>query len=111
MLEYTDDHKSNFYLQTERGVREFHTGDMCNGKEASFHLIHHRIETGTNPWSIYSRVVWKDKDYILSNNHGKVPPGDCFIFMFDSEDVLNRPWPTCPAHDKALANGELILEK
>lgn len=111
MLEYTDDHKSNFYLQTENGVREFHTGDMCNGKEASFHLIHHRVETGTDPWSIYSRVVWKDKDYILSNNYGKVPPGDCFIFFFDSEDVLEQPWPTCPAHDKALANGELILEK
>lgn len=110
-LEYTDDHKSNFYLQTENGVREFHTGDMCNGKKASFHLIHHRIETGTNPWSIYSRIVWKDKDYILSNNYGKVPPGDCFVFLFDSEDALKHPWPTCSAHDKALANGELILEK
>jgi len=111
VLEYTTDHKSNLYLQTENGVREFHSGDMCNGKEASLHLIHHRVETGTTSWSIYSRIIWKDKDYVLTNNYGRVPPGDCFIFMFDSEDVLDRPWPTCPAHDKALANGELIREK
>lgn len=110
-LEYTTNHKSNLYLQTENGAREFHSGDMCNGKEASLHLIHHRVETGTTPWSVYSRIIWKDKDHVLKNNFGKVPPGDCFIFIFDSEDVLNRPWPTCPAHDKALANGEIILEK
>ena len=111
VLEYTTDHKSNLYLQTETGVREFHSGDMCNREKASLHLIHHRVETGTDPWSIYSRIIWKDKDHVLRNNYGKVPPGDCFIFLFDSEDVLDHPWPTCPAHDKALANGELILEK
>ena len=111
MLEYTTDHQSNLYLQTEAGVREFHSEDMCNGKKAGLHLIHHRVETGTNPWSIYSRIVWKEKDHLLINNYGKVPPGDCFIFLFDSEDVLDRPWPTCSSHDKALANGELILEK
>lgn len=111
VIEYTIDHKSNLYLQTETGVHEFHSGNRCNGKEASLHLIHHRVETGTNPWSIYSRIIWKEKDHILTNNYGKVPPGDCFIFLFDSEDVLERPWPTCPSHDQALANGELILEK
>ncbi len=111
IIEYAPDYKSNLYLQTEKGVREFHPGDMCNGKEASLHVIHHRVETGTDPWSIYSRIIWKDKDYILTNNYGKVPPGDCFIFLFDSEDVLDRPWPTCPSHDQALKNGELILEK
>ncbi|HAM88362.1 MAG: hypothetical protein US83_C0005G0023 [Candidatus Falkowbacteria bacterium GW2011_GWC2_38_22] len=111
ILEYTADHQSNLYLQTETGVREFHSEDMCNGKEAGLHLIHHRVETGTNPWSIYSRIVWKEKDDILTNNYGKVPPGDCFIFLFDSEDVLNRPWPTCASHDQALKTGELVLEK
>jgi len=111
VLEYTTDHKSNLYLQTENGVREFHSGDTCNGKKASLHLIHHRVETGTSPWSIYSRIVWKEKDDVLTNNYGKVPPGDCFIFLFDSEDVLKRPWPRCASHEEALANGELVLEK
>lgn len=111
VLEYTIDHQSNLYLQTSNGAREFHSGDMCNGKEASLQLIHHRIETGTTPWSIYSRIIWKEKDHVLTNNYGKVPPGDCFIFIFDSEDALERPWPRCASHEEALAAGELILEK
>ncbi|KKT13824.1 MAG: hypothetical protein UV95_C0001G0362 [Candidatus Falkowbacteria bacterium GW2011_GWF2_43_32] len=111
IIEYTVDHESNLYLPTELGVREFHSGDLCNGKKAMLHVIHHRVETGTDPWSIYSRIIWKEKDHILTNNYGKVPPGDCFIFIFDSEDVLERPWPRCASHEEALATGELILEK
>ncbi len=111
IIEYTTDHKSNLYLLTETGVQEFHTGDMCDGKKASLYLIHHRVETEKRPWEIYSRIIWKEKDYILTNNYGKVPPGDCFIFIFDSEDALERPWPRCTSHEEALATGELILEK
>lgn len=111
VIEYTIDHKSNLYLPTETGVREFHTGDRCDGKKASLHMIHHRVETGTDPWTIYSRIIWKEKDHVLTNNYGKVPPGDCFIFIFDSEDALERPWPRCASHEDALATGELILEK
>ncbi|MCD4706061.1 hypothetical protein K8R61_03200 [bacterium] len=111
VIEYTADHEAKLYLQTETGVREFQSGDLCNGKEANLYAIHHRVETGTEPWSLYSRIMWKEKDHILRNNYGKVPPGDCLIFLFDSEDVLERPWPSCDSHNKALANGELILEK
>jgi len=111
VIEYTTDHKSNLYLSTETGIREFHTGDMCNGKKASLYAIHHRVETGTDPWTIYSRIIWKEKDHVLTNNYGQVPPGDCFVFFFDSEDALKRPWPYCASHEKALATGELILEK
>ena len=111
VIEYTVDHKSNLYLTTETGVREFHTGNRCDGKKASLHMIHHRVETGTDPWTIYSRIIWKEKDHVLINNYGKVPPGDCFIFIFDSEDALERPWPYCASHEEALATGELILEK
>jgi len=111
IIEYAPDYKSKLYLQTEEGVREFHSGDLCNGKKAMLHVIHHRVETGTAPWSIYSRIIWKEKDHVLTNNYGEVPPGDCFIFIFDSEDVLERPWPRCASHEEALSTGELILEK
>ncbi len=111
IAEYAPDYKAKLYLQTDDGVREFNSGDMCKGKEANLYLIHHRVETGMDPWSIYSRIIWKDKDYVLTNNYSKVPPGDCFIFIFDSEDALERPWPRCASHEEALANGELILEK
>jgi len=111
VIEYTAEHESNLYLQTKTGVRKFHSGDLCNGKEAMLHVIHHRVETGTDPWSIYSRIIWKEKDHVLINNYGKVPPGDCFIFIFDSEDILERPWPHCGSHEEALATGELILER
>lgn len=110
-IEYTTDHKSNLYLLTETGAQEFHTGDMCDGKKASLHLIHHRVETEKSPWEIYSRIIWKDKDHVLTNNYGKVPPGDCFIFIFDSEGALERPWPHCASHEEALARGELVMEK
>ena len=48
VIEYTIDHKSNLYLSTETGVHEVYTGDMCDGKKASLHLIHHRVETEKN---------------------------------------------------------------
>jgi hypothetical protein len=110
-IEYPDNHEAKLRIPTETGVREFQSGDLCKGKKADLYVINHRVETGTTPWSIYSRIIWKYWDYTLMNNYGKVPPGDCLIFLFDSEDVLDRPWPTCPSHDRALANGELILEK
>lgn len=110
-LVFSAEHKDILRIPTEAGVREFQSGDLCNGKEAKLYVLHHRVKTSTNPWSIYSRIVWKYFDHVLTNNYGKVPPGDCFIFIFDSKDVLERPWPRCASHEEALANGELILEK
>jgi hypothetical protein len=111
ILKYTTENKTIFRIPTKTGMREFRSGDLCGDKKADLFVIHHRVETGTDPWSIYSRIAWKYWDYSLTNNYGKVPPGDCFIFLFDSEDVLDRPWPTCFSHDQALKTGELILEK
>ncbi|MBA4320006.1 MAG: hypothetical protein C0412_16520 [Flavobacterium sp.] len=110
-LEFSDEQKDIFRIPTKAGLREFQSGDLCNGKKAKLQVLHHRIETSTKPWSIYSRIMWKYFDHVLTNNYGKVPPGDCFIFIFDSEDVLEQPWPRCASHEKALTNGELILEK
>lgn len=110
-LEFSDEQKNILRIPTETGLREFQSGGFCNGKKADLRVVHHRIETSTKPWSIYSRIMWKYFDHVLTNNYGKVPPGDCFIFIFDSEDILERPWPRCASHEEALANGELILEK
>lgn len=110
-LEFSDEQKNIFRIPTEMGLREFQSGDLCNGKKAELQVLHYRIETSTKPWSIYSRIMWKYFDYTLINNYGKVPPGDCFIFVFDSADALERPWPRCASHEEALATGELILEK
>lgn len=110
-LEITKEHTNIFRVPTKEGILKFQTGDLCNGKEADLYVLEHRIETSTEPWSIFSRIGWKYWDYVFSNNYGKVPPGDCLIFIFDSEDVLERPWPTCLAHDGALATGKLMLEK
>ncbi len=110
-LEYTNEQKTIFRIPTETGKREFRSGDLCGDKKADLYVIHHRVETGIKPWSIYSRIAWKYWDYGLTNNYGKVPPGDCFIFLFDSEDALDRPWPLCATHEEALASGELVLEK
>jgi len=110
-LEFSDEQKDIFRIPTEAGLREFQSGDLCNGEKAKLQVLHHRVETSTKPWSIYSRIMWKYFDHVLTNNYGKVPPGDCFIFIFDSEDVLERPLPRCVSHEEALATGELILEK
>lgn len=110
-LEFSDEHKDLLRVPTETGVREFRSGDLCKGKEANLYVIQHRVETSINPWSIYSRIAWKYFDHVLTNNYGKVPPGDCFIFIFDSKDALERPWPLCASHEAALATGKLILEK
>ena len=110
-LEFSDEQKDIFRIPTEAGLREFQSGDLCNGKKAKLQVLHHRVETSTKPWSIYSRIMWKYFDHVLTNNYGKVPPGDCFVFIFDSEDALERPWPRCTSHEEALATGELILEK
>lgn len=110
ILKITKEHKNIFHIPTKEGMQEFQTGDLCDGEKADLYVLEHRIETSTKPWSIFSRVGWKYWDYVFSNNYGKVPPGDCLIFIFDTEDVLERPWPTCAAHDEALAAGELILE-
>ncbi len=110
-LEFSDEQKNILRIPTETGLREFQSGDLCNGKKAELRVLHHRIEISTKPWSIYSRIMWKYFDHVLTNNYGKVPPGDCFIFIFDSEDALERPWPYCASHEEALATGELILEK
>lgn len=110
-LEYSDEYQTTFIIPTETGVHKFQSGDLCEGKEADFYMINHRVETSTKPWSIYSRIIWKYFDHALTNNYGKVPPGDCFIFIFDSKDALERPWPYCASHEAALSAGELILEK
>jgi len=110
-LEFSDEQKNILRIPTGTGLREFQSGDLCNGKRAELQVLHHRIETSTKPWSVYSRIMWKYFDHVLTNNYEQVPPGDCFIFIFDSEDALERPWPRCASHEKALANGELILEK
>ncbi len=110
-LKITDEHKNIFRVPTKNGVLEFQSGDLCDGEEAELYVLKHRIETSTEPWSIYSRNMWKYWDHVFTNNYAKVPPGDCLIFIFDSEDVLERPWPTCASHDDALTTGELILEK
>ena len=110
-LEFSDEQKDILRIPTEKGLREFQSGYLCSGEKAKLQVLHHRIETSTKPWSIYSRIMWKYFDHVLTNNYGKVPPGDCFIFIFDSEDVLERPWPNCASHEEALAAGELILEK
>ena len=110
-LEFSNEQNNILRIPTGTGLREFQSGDLCNGKKAELQVLHHRIETSTKPWSIYSRIMWKYFDHVLTNNYGEVPPGDCFIFIFDSEDVLERPWPRCVSHEEALATGELILEK
>ncbi len=110
-LEFSNEQKNILRVPTETGVREFQSGDLCKGEKARLYVLHHRVETSTKPWSIYSRIMWKYFDHVLTNNYGEVPPGDCFIFIFDSEDVLERPWPHCASHEEALATGELILEK
>lgn len=110
-LEFSDEQKDILHIPTEAGFRKFQSGDLCNGKKARLYVLHHRVETSTKPWSIYSRVRWKYFDYVLTNNYGKVPPGDCFIFIFDSVDALERPWPNCASHEEALATGEIILEE
>lgn len=110
-LEFSNEQKNILRIPTRTGLREFQSGDLCNGETAELLVLHHRIEPSTKPWSIYSRIAWKYWDYGLTNNYGKVPPGDCFIFIFDSADALERPWPRCASHEEALANGELILEK
>lgn len=110
-LEFSNEQNNILRIPTGTGLREFQSGDLCNGKKAELQVLHHRIETSTKPWSIYSRIMWKYFDHVLTNNYGEVPPGDCFIFIFDSEDVLERPWPRCASHEEALATGELILEK
>lgn len=110
-LKFSSEHGSTFIIPTETGKREFQSGDLCNGEKANLYVLNHRVETGTKPWSIYSRVEWKYWDIFFTNNYGQVPPGDCLIFIFDSEDSLKRPWPRCASHEKAISEGKLILEK
>ncbi|HPT08104.1 MAG TPA: hypothetical protein PLE28_00170 [bacterium] len=110
-FEFSNEYKDILRVPTETGVREFRSGDLCKGEKANLYVIHHRVETSMKPWSIYSRIVWKYFDLVLTNNYGKVPPGDCFIFIFDSKNVLGQPWPRCASHEAALSTGDLILEK
>lgn len=110
-LEFSDEQRDIFRIPTEVGLREYQSGDLCNGKKARLYVLHHRVETSKKPRSIYSRVLWKYFDHVLTNNYGQVPPGDCFIFIFDSEDALERPWPRCASHEEALVRGELVMEK
>lgn len=110
-LEFSDNGRDIFRIPTVTGIREFHSGDLCNGEKAKLYVIHHRVDASTKPWSIVPRVIYKYFDHVLTNNYGKVPPGDCLVFIFDSEDALKNPWPTCASHDDAVANGKLILKK
>lgn len=110
-LNFSDEGEEIMRIPTEAGVREFNSGDLCNGKEARLHVLHYRVDTSTKPWSVYPRIMWKYFDYVLTNNYGNVPPGDCLIFIFDSEATLENSWPRCASYDKAIATGELILKK
>ena len=113
VLEFSNqnDNKEVLRVPTESGLREFSSGDLCNGIKARLYVLHYRVDATEKPWSLYPRILWKYFDYVFENNYGTVPPGDCLVFLFDSEDALQDPWPTCASHDKAIADGELILKK
>jgi hypothetical protein len=110
-LEFSDEQKDILRIPTGTGLREFQSGDLCNGKKAELQVLHYRIKTSTRPWSVYSRIMWKYFDYVFTNNYSQAPPRDCLIFIFDSEDALERPWPYCASYEAALTTGELILER
>lgn len=110
-LEFSDENKNFFAVPTESGLREFRSGDICNGKEANLYVLHYRVEASTKPWPVYSQVMWKYFDYILTSNYNKDIPSDCLVFIFDSEDVLDSPWPYCSSYDDALSTGELVLRR
>ena len=110
-LEFSDENKNFFAVPTESGLREFRSGDICNGKEANLYVLHYRVEASTKPWPVYSQVMWKYFDYILTSNYNKDIPSDCLVFIFDSEDVLDSPWPYCSSYDDALSTGELVLQR
>ena len=110
-LEFSDENKNFFAVPTESGLREFRSGDICNGKEANLYILHYRVEASKKPWPVYSQVMWKYFDYILTSNYNKDIPSDCLVFIFDSEDALERSWPYCLSYDNALVTGELILQK
>ena len=112
-LEFPTESESTeiFKVPTDAGMREFRSGDQCNGKKANLHVLYYRVDALTKPWSVFKRILWKYPDYVLQNNYGKVPPGDCLIFLFDSEEALERLWPRCASHDKAIAGGSLIMKE
>lgn len=97
-------------LPTMQGIREFQNGSLCGGQPAQLWVLHHRVDPSPQTSTVHPRVLWKYFDYSFRNNYGIVPPGDCLIFLFDSEDALNRPWPHCEAHDAAVVRGKLLFE-
>jgi len=98
-LEFSNEQKNILHIPTETGMLEFQSGDFCEGKAADLYVIHHGVDISKKPWSIYSRIMWKYFDYVLTNNYNEVFPRDCFIFVFDSEDALKRPWPHCSSNE------------
>lgn len=111
ILEFSEENKSFFAVPTESGLREFRSGDICKGKEADLYVLRYRVEASKKPWSVYSQIMWKYFDYILTSNYNKDIPSDCLVFIFDSENALERSWPYCLSYDNALVTGELILQK
>lgn len=96
-------------VPTKNGVEEFWSDDTCNGKSAYLTVLHHRVDSTTKPMSVHPRILWKYADYLFDNNYGRVPPGDCLILIFDTEDALKRAWPHCKAHNDAVKKGDLIF--
>ncbi|MDP3836697.1 MAG: hypothetical protein Q8Q67_01190 [bacterium] len=110
-LELINENTELLQIPTDTGLREFQSGNLCNGEKAKLRVLHYRVETLTKPWSVYPQILWKYFDYVLTNNYHQILSENCLIFIFDSEEVLRKPWPLCASHEAALASGELTWGK
>lgn len=88
-------------IPTDEGVLEFNNDNtQCDGKSAQLRVFWHHLLDSKDLDSLKESISWKYFDYLFQNNYGTVPPGDCLVFVFDTEEELEKNWPVCTAYRK-----------
>lgn len=86
-------------IPTDIGVVEFNNDHtQCSGKTAQLRVFEHHFLDSKDLDSLKESISWKYFDYLFQNNYGTVPPGDCLVFVFDTEEELEKNWPVCTAY-------------
>lgn len=88
-------------IPTDVGVLEFNNDHtQCVGKPAKLRVFRHHLLDPNDLSSLKESISWKYPYHTFRNNYGTVPPGDCLVFVFDTEEELEKNWPVCTAYRK-----------
>ena len=99
-------HKEELIFLTNEGLVEFTNGDLCNNLPGKLQVFVYKTNPDDNTFS--QQKLEDFEDYVISP-HSIIPPGDCIIIEFSSEEKQKTD-KICEPYKIAIQKGEIQEE-